>query len=253
VLTATLIECRNALRMLAPREAFRWHLGVLLRLPEVVAGATLAPADRFLGCDFAAEIAGRMCRLHGTDFGVCRELVGRDCYRFGTYPTGAKHVIDLGANVGIFSMMAALTDPSCRVTAVEANPALVEVARRNLSAADVLQRVELLNEIVGDAATANVGNGVQPIRLERFSPSEAIERWGRCDFLKCDIEGSEHSLFDGDLRWLDSVDAMAIEYHWTRADGERLANLLMSRGFRVEIEPRRRLGYLHCRRPIASR
>ena len=253
MLADTLTESRNALRLLAPRDALRWHLGAMLRFRSIAGGATLGPADRFLGGDFAIKVAGRMCQMHATDFGVCRELVGRDCYRFAAAAAGAKHVIDLGANAGVFSLMATLLAPECHVTAVEANPALVDLARENLSLAGVLERVELLNEVVGDAVAANVGNDVTLGGLRRFSPSEAIERRGRCDFLKCDVEGSEHSLFDGDLRWMDSVDAMAIEYHWAHADGERLAALLTSRGFQVEIEPRRRLGYLHCRRPIASR
>lgn len=249
MMRALLAESLSVLRLLSPHDAIRWHLGLVSHAREAVAGATLAPADRSLGGSFGLAVARQRCRMLGTDFGVCRELVGRDCYRFAPHAADARHVIDLGANAGVFSIMAALMSQGCRVTAVEANPDLVEVARVNLAAAGVLPRITLLNEVVGRSYAA-CGGASGP---RRFSPAEAIARWGPCDFLKCDVEGSEHSLFDGDLGWLDSVDAMAIEYHWSRGDGEALAAVLESRGFHVEIEPRRRLGYLHCRRSAASR
>lgn len=249
MMTACLAESLRACRLLSSRDAFRWHLGALVNLRGVVSGATLGPADRHLGPHFSVDIAGRRFELRGTDFGVCRELLGRDCYRYRSCSARARHVMDLGANAGVFSLMAAVLAPGCRVTAVEANPELILTAHRNLEAAGVLPRITLLNEVVGRSYAA-CGGASGP---RRFSPAEAIARWGPCDFLKCDVEGSEHSLFDGDLGWLDSVDAMAIEYHWSRGDGETLAAVLESRGFHVEIEPRRRLGYLHCRRSAASR
>ena len=80
--------------------------------------------------------------------------------------------------------------------------------------------------------------------IELFGPWEAVRRLGGCDFLKCDVESGEHALFAGDLSWLQGVRRLAIEYHWTEAEGARLARIVESAGFTVDQMPHRQLGYI---------
>ena len=47
--------------------------------------------------------------------------------------TGRPTVVDVGANIGLFSLFCHRTNPRCRLVAVEPAPAAFEVLERNLS------------------------------------------------------------------------------------------------------------------------
>jgi hypothetical protein len=242
-----LSELSNAHRLLVRGSAVRWHAGLLARAPRILATRSLGPADAFLGTRLRIRIDEREIALAGTDFGVCREIIGGDCYGFRSQAPGARQIVDLGANAGVFSLFAACLCPGCHVTAVEANPALLDAARRNLQEAGFEDRVELMNAIVGDPDRPELA-ALKARGASGFDPDSLLNQIGECDFLKCDVEGSEHSLFSGDLGWLERVRAMGIEYHWSHDDGRRLASVIEAEGFVVRIIPRPRLGYLLCHR-----
>lgn len=75
---------------------------------------------------------------------VCGDRVGDLILRTGIFEpelshlfsklmAGARRVIDLGANIGYFSCLAAMREPGARIVAVEPNPALAAIARGNFS------------------------------------------------------------------------------------------------------------------------
>lgn len=230
--------------MLGPTSTAKWLAAAAFDAPTLLKTKSLAVADRAIGSAFEVRCAGRSLRMKDADFGVCREIIGHDCYRVWALRGELRTAIDLGCNCGTFTLMAAALNPGCRIIAVDANPDFTAATLRNAEANSFLEQVEVLTRVVGAAEV----NSVEAIRakhnLASFDPAATIAKLGGCDFLKCDVEGGEHMLFQGDLRWLRDVRRLAVEYHWTDTDGDRLAAVLKHEGFTVERQPHRNLGYI---------
>lgn len=232
-------------RLVGPSGTVRWLGGALAAAPAVVRSRSLSPADRALGATFTVRSDGHRFKLEDADFGICREIFGHDCYGLRPLRGQLRTVIDLGCNCGAFTLMAARLNPDCHVLAVDANAAFTAATLRNAAVNQVADRVTARTALVGSAEVDSIQELVDAAACnDRFDPVEAIDRLGGCDFLKCDVEGGEHALFGDDLDWLRRVRRMAIEYHWDREAGERLAQRLQTAGFRVELRPHGRLGYV---------
>lgn len=151
-------------------------------------------------------------------------------------PASGASVVDLGANIGAFTVFAACAvGPSGRVIAVEPHAPHVQAIRRNLAA----NRRAAPVSVVCAAAWSAGGRG----RLVRdsSSPSEwrvqpdihgpiplttlddlTADLPGHVDLLKVDIEGGEVEAFRGADRTLARTDRVVVECH--------------SRGLRAEVE-----------------
>lgn len=138
--------------------------------------------------------------------------------------------VDIGANVGVWSLLAVERHPDVQVHAFEPVPALAERLRRHVA----------LNGLRADAIVTNVTavaaeNGVAPFFVNHTSntgasslyhrPAESdeiavpvvtldayAERAGldRIDVLKVDVEGAEIAVFTGARRILSGGDAPAV-------------------------------------------
>ncbi|BDO42841.1 glycosyltransferase [Cellulomonas sp. NTE-D12] len=84
-----------------------------------------------LGCDFELEAPARHRDLYEV-----RGYQPMSTALFRTVCAGADVVLDLGAHVGYFTLVAASAAPSATVVAVEASPADLEVLSRNVDGAD---------------------------------------------------------------------------------------------------------------------
>jgi FkbM family methyltransferase len=206
-------------------------------------------ADQSMGSTFCIRVDQAQCCFNPGDFGVCREIIGHDCYRLRPLRGRIRTAIDLGCNCGTFTIMAATLNPGCRVVAVDVNPEFTAAALRNAEANGFGSQVEAVTCIVGRSGFDSVRQFVADGAAGVFDPIQVIAALGGCDFLKCDVEGGEHALFSGDLTWLRDIKYLAIEYHWTEADGDRLEAILRQEGFMVERQPHRNLGYLYGSRP----
>ncbi|MHB1533056.1 MAG: FkbM family methyltransferase [Acidimicrobiales bacterium] len=149
--------------------------------------------------------------------------------------------VDLGANIGLFSILAATE--GAQVVAVEAQSGFLPVIEAHASLNCCRDRVKVLHALVSP------GTGILASQEERSRASH----WGsdpesltfenilarcdlkRIDFLKVDIEGSEFDLFRDDLRWLDIVKKLVMEVHLEFGDATPLLNVLGQRGFRCEL------------------
>jgi FkbM family methyltransferase len=207
-------------------------------------------ADRAMGSSFCVRVDNAHCCFQPGDFGVCREIIGHDCYRLRPLRGRIRTAIDLGCNCGTFTLMAAALNPGCRVVAVDVNPEFTAATLHNAEANGCGGQVEALTCIVGRSGIDSVRQFVADGAAGVLDPSRVIDMLGGCDFLKCDVEGGEHALFSGDLSWLRGIKHLAIEYHWTEAEGDRLEAILRQEGFVVERKPHRNLGYLYGSRPV---
>ncbi|MDW5265515.1 MAG: amino acid adenylation domain-containing protein [Edaphobacter sp.] len=71
------------------------------------------------------------------------EIVERDCYlRHGIEIADGSVVVDVGANVGLFTLAILWRFPNCKVVSIEPHPVLAAAARRNFG--DLASRITLL-------------------------------------------------------------------------------------------------------------
>ena len=259
-------ELRSVHRMAGGRAAVRYAGEVLRKLPAVVRLGTLGPADEAMkGKSWTLSAGSRTVELDGPHWGGAREIYGRRVYlpsaKFAIEP--GDRVVDLGANAGLFTLLAAAC--GARVLAVEAQSGFAPEIERNLDRNGLRDRVTVIVALIGagrgvfsdpeDVLSGSHGCARPPV-LE-LGPLLDQHGFDRVDLLKIDIEGSEFALFQGEMSWLDRVRRIAMEVHPAHGEVPALAELLRSRGFQVSTtddrgarteRPSERGGYLYALR-----
>jgi FkbM family methyltransferase len=187
------------------------------------------------------------------------EMLQRQFYFFGTYfleedilscweaeAKGAKVVLDVGANAGIYSLAALAIQPDAAVHAFEPTPEIaarlcetaklnelnnlyvhkVAVLGRDGQAALMRFRGELgtnegMNFISQDIGDYNAER-VQAVSLDQFCQDHSIDR---VDLLKLDVQGHELSALKGAERLIRAgrVGTIFMELNWARSQGAQCA------------------------------
>lgn len=231
-------------RACGPRVTLSYVVHMIATAPQIVRTGTLAPADE--------KMTTRRCRwtvqgvgidLDGPYWTGAREMYGRSIY-FPTEDFNLRPgtiVVDLGSNVGLFSVLAAKS--GCRVIAVEAQIGLV----RQMQV--LVERLGLDGNVAVENALIGAGTGVfqdaekffalpdveGPIRKITLGELLTKHRVDEVDFLKIDIEGSEFDLFSADLGWLSKVRRIAAEVHTDFGTPESILHALRRNRFTVEL------------------
>jgi FkbM family methyltransferase len=160
-------------------------------------------------------------------------------------------VVDVGAHVGMLSLYAAERGAR-RVLAYEAHPGLARTLAENAKrmngtievyALAVAAETEAERSMVTDAMAAF--DGLQPWTANLAVPTIAFRdvlAIGPIDYLKIDIEGGEHELFDSvTAEHLRHVRFLDLEVHHTSKHGEAEAYGLIDRvasfGFMADAFP----------------
>lgn len=161
----------------------------------------------------------------GGDEGVIVEVWDHNDYRID--PARALHgtVIDVGANIGAFSVLAAKAGAE-RVIAVEPEPANRERLAHHLQLNGVAGSVNVLGSIVtGDAITplamSGTGGGAHTTyahsandELPTVTLNDLIATYAPVALLKVDIEGGEFDAFDDlPVERLRDVERIVMEWH----------------------------------------
>jgi FkbM family methyltransferase len=170
---------------------------------------------------FRAKSAKGHALLMGPQvFSGLREIWVRDVYLragFLDVPPGAL-VVDLGANLGSFTLRALAAAPEVKVIAVEPSLSLSESLKKTVDLNGWSSQVVVRRGFVGvetkvqqndvisnpDYSTAPY---ISEAQLLGDEPAELI------DFLKCDIEGSEFFLLDPASKLLHKAKRIAVEIH----------------------------------------
>lgn len=206
----------------------------------------------------ARLLDGRTLTLRGgtQDPSVFHEVFVRDVYRMASETTRLNDVLDLGGNVGMFSVRVA--PRAKRVIAYEPVPTNFEQLRRNASG---YPNITPVNEAVGAAQgvlklfpgqsdrgtgrfsahpDASTHDTAHPFEVPCVTLATAFERHGieTLDLMKIDVEGAEHEILGAGVSLLGRVARIVGEYHpASTGTGESLKALLEREGFRVEMEP----------------
>jgi FkbM family methyltransferase len=185
-------------------------------------------------------------------------------------------VIDLGANIGVFSLFAASVSPSVRVHAFEPVSETFSLLKKNVSA-NKLSNVQCHRCAVSSATgeqtlyvtLGSTADTMIPARVkmpgsaaresvECVSLNDLFVRHGitKCNFLKVDVEGSEFDIFlSASPQTLGRIDAIAMEYHeWEERKPDELTEFLRSNGFSVRVHTDRLpgLGMIYASRGTSS-
>jgi FkbM family methyltransferase len=149
-------------------------------------------------------------------------------------------VVDLGANVGMSVRFWNQHYPAAKVIAVEPDPTNMALLALNVEAAQMLERVKMLQAFVGGALGEAVlvgGDGEWACRMAEtdgqrhravrvLTMREVLDgERGDIDLLKCDIEGSEREVFQNCASWISRVRNLVVEVHRPYTGNQLLACL----------------------------
>jgi len=183
------------------------------------------------------------------------EMLQRQFYFFGTYfleedmlscwqrlAKGAKVILDVGANAGIYSLAALAIQREASVHAFEPTPEIAERLRATAEAnglcnlrvhqVAVLDRNgqamlkryrgefgnnEGMNFVLQDLGKLD-GERIQTVSLDQFCLDHSVDY---VDLLKLDVQGHEHSALMGAQRLLKAgcIGAIFMELNWARGSG----------------------------------
>ena len=157
------------------------------------------------------------------------EVFANGCYRRGLPQDLSGTVIDIGANIGAFTIDVATRFPGVSVHTYEPDPDAFALLHDNVQANGLSSRVRTWNEAVaGAAGTLTLWRGEGSIAAtaypsgatgeRRLVPAvtlqTAIERsGGRVALVKIDAEGAEADILEMAGLDLASIDRIVAEYH----------------------------------------
>jgi FkbM family methyltransferase len=170
-----------------------------------------------------------LARPDTTDADVIDEVWRADIYRLNGVRLSGAHVIDIGANIGAFTLRAAALGAT--VIAMEPEPGNRAVLERALAMSGLAPRVTVIAGAVGPenglGSTQGTGGGVRAVADEHGTfPIYTLDELlpDQVDLLKIDAEGAEFDSFAAAKR-LEVVGRIAMETHES-AEGPRLGELV---------------------------
>jgi FkbM family methyltransferase len=202
-------------------------------------------------------------------WGISRQISGGEYSFPGFLPQRGEHVIDIGANIGVFALWAARKGAS--VVCYEPSPETFDCLVRNAAGRSIK---------VTNAAVVGRSNGEQTVRLylheERSTrhtllgheigsgrtlarhidvPAVSIDEVlaDDCDLLKVDCEGAEFQIFgEAEVSVLRRTRRAVVEFHRSVGDPLVLVRRFSDAGFDAQIlsgaDPSEAFGVIGARR-----
>jgi FkbM family methyltransferase len=174
-------------------------------------------------------------------FGDIINLWLDDEYGLESIPRPIETIIDIGANIGLFSIWARHNFPSARIHAYEPNQSIIEYTQRNLVPIDVsVFNAGVTDENVKGELVVKYSSRYGVTRksaggtLQFVSICDAIDAMGGAvDLIKMDCEGSEWEIFDK-LDAFERVRFIHMEYHLVQGRAlDELKKKIEGIGFKI--------------------
>jgi FkbM family methyltransferase len=204
------------------------------RVPsEVVIGTKSVPL-------FAPDEVGAKC-----DFLTC---FIDDEYGLAQVSHPIKTIVDVGSNVGFYSMAARSYFPEARIHAYEPNPRALRFCRKNLDSLNAMVYGEALGSWEGEVfirdcsdsnqvRTSGQAESADASAVPQVTLATVIERLetGCIDLMKVDCEGAEWDLFSDPDPW-SKIRLLRMEYHlWGIRKYEDLVTALNKLNFKITL------------------
>lgn len=151
-------------------------------------------------------------------------------------------VVDIGANVGFFSIAARLAFPNAKIFSYEPNNHLKGYLYDNFLELNIELQMNAVSRDSGRIELHNCGDSNQSRvvsnkegSIEMCSLESVIKKTGgQIDLLKMDCEGSEWSILE-DSKLLQKINNITFEYHlWANGEAHSYPlYLLRKNGFRI--------------------
>jgi 23S rRNA U2552 (ribose-2'-O)-methylase RlmE/FtsJ len=220
----------------------RYAGAVLRTLPRVLRGRSLMPADTAMRGETMVHYRGVQIQVPFSrideankivgdtpTFASIREIFGEDVYLRGFRQIGTvKTFVDLGANRGFVSILAARALGAEKIVGVEAQPEYSAMF-------EVLAEANSLLEAQRARVVSFAGERNQPSTI---TVGTACAEHGitEIDFLKCDIEGGENDVVLGDGAFLGYTRLIAMELHPEHGTKSvEIVSKLRAHGFAVAV------------------
>lgn len=231
-------------RILPAGSAVRWSGLAVLRMSEILRTDSLGCVDFLLRRGIAFRSGGRKFAAENVDLGVVREIVGVHRYVAPQELPSARHILDLEANCGVFTLFALANAPAAEVCSVEVQRELAAPVRLNTELCGFGDRVIVKNEWAGIPADFIETLLKDDPQWKAFDTDHYIAEVEEGDFVKCDIEGAELGFITPDSKWLHEVRQVSLEYYGNWLAGEKLGEVLRGLGFDVKQRSHDGLGHL---------
>ena len=192
-------------------------------------------------------------RAGTTDFEIINEIyVVKEYSKLLRYLKKGSVVIDVGAQMGIFSIFSALRDKSIKVYSYEPFLPNYTLFEKNIKLNNLSKQIFPFNKGVGkknemrsftisDKNTGGHGfyctDSSKKIQIKTISLKEVFEenKIKKCDFLKMDCEGAEYEiLFNTPDNYLKKIKSITMEYH-DNGNVAELKKFLEKKGFKVSV------------------
>lgn len=170
------------------------------------------------------------------------EIFLDDCYGLEELHQPILNVLDIGANVGLFSMAARNRFPQAVIHAYEPNPYLEKHLQIQAHAADFEYFMEAVGLEEGKVSLEFQEDSVltrsrvhEAGEIPQVAFRKAIERLGgSVDLAKVDCEGAEWLLFQDPEPW-QSVQNLSLEYHlWPDHKHDEIRQVIQNLGFQLK-------------------
>lgn len=183
------------------------------------------------------------------DQGLSPDFIGcvlNDNYGLHSLPRSrVSTILDIGANVGFFSLAARARFADATIHAYEPNPRIIEHLRHQAREAGFSVFAEAVGSQPGlvrirdqavsnQATTERIDSSEGQTPIPQITLSTAVERLGgTVDLAKIDCEGAEWDLFSDTSAW-PHIRNVRMEYHlWGRHEFHELAQTLAGLGFAI--------------------
>lgn len=210
-------------RVLERRDMFSVAMATVANTPEILRTRKLTALDaamsrnmtiHFDNSEIAVPVADidhiLAARNDNPTFGNVREIYARNCYLQNLRPkTPLRAVLDLGANRGMFSLLALVALGAETAVGVEPTPVYESVFRLLLESNHISPtRAPRYLKFVSSPSVERQ-NPDQNVSIQTILTEQKIDRF---NLVKMDIEGHERAVF-AEPDWLARVDNICMEMH----------------------------------------
>ena len=191
-------------------------------------------------------------RSNTEDFGIINEVfIVKEYHKLLRFVKNNAVVIDIGAQIGVFSIFAAKKNKNIKVYSYEPFEKNFNLLKRNISL-NGLDNIHIFKQgISGEKGKKelvisqdNTGGhsfyikGNNKVEIETITLKDVFEKnkIKTCDFLKIDCEGAEYEiLYKTPLKYLKKIKSITLEYH-KNGIVEELQKFLEKSGFNIKID-----------------